>query len=65
MNRDDLSYQMGQSNGYDEGLADGVRYERECQHKFQWRKLFRTVVYATFIGSFLAFATVYLLVTWL
>jgi hypothetical protein len=52
---DDLTY-------YHTGLADGVEYERKRQHKHDWRKLFRTVVYATFIGSFLAFAALYLLV---
>jgi hypothetical protein len=46
---------------YDDVIAE---HEESKLHKYQWRKLFRTVVYATFIGSFLAFAALYLLVVY-
>jgi len=49
-------------NVYDDAIAENEQTQRD---KYQWRKLFRTVVYASFIGSFLAFLSVYLLITYL
>jgi hypothetical protein len=44
-----------------EGLVDGVKYERERQYKHDWRKLF----FHAYRVAFLAFATLWFLVTYL
>jgi hypothetical protein len=65
MNDNDESESERRERYIEIGRQKGVFEERRRRDRYQWRKLFRTVVYATFIGSFLAFATVYLLVQWL
>jgi hypothetical protein len=54
MNREDLSYQMGRSIGYSEGMIDGIRWQQAHQEKHDWKRLRTNIFWSALAGAFVA-----------